>query len=111
MPIRKVDDMRPSRPSQYCLSLQDDSVFADFDLDSQDRVLLLRISFDGYGCCGTAEFGRTMSSEDSKEFVTLIETDRVNSSEMRAILSRFFRDNGDVIWKDALLEHDLIREP
>lgn len=108
MEIRKFDGMPPSRSSRYCLSLQDDSVFADFDIDDQGRIFLLRISFDGYGCCETAEFARSMSAEDSNEFVNLIETDRVNSPETRAILSRFLRDNSDVIWKDALLEHQLI---
>ena len=110
MEIRKFEGMPPSRPSRYCLSLQDDSVFADFDLDGQGRIFLLRISFDGFGCCDKAEFARTMSAEDSKEFVGLIETDRVNTPEMRAILSRFLRDNIDVIWKDAMREYHLIPE-
>ena len=109
MEIRKFDSMSPSRSSRYCLSLQDDCVFADFDIDDQGRIFLLRISFDGYGCCETVEFARSMSAEDSNEFVTLIETERVNSPKMRAILSRFLTDNSDVIWKDALLEHELIR--
>lgn len=100
--------MPPSRPSRYCLSLQDDSVFADFDLDDNGRIFLLRISFDGYGCCPTAESARAMSTEDSNEFVSLIESDGVNTSEMRSILSRYFSENSDVIWKDALMEHELI---
>jgi hypothetical protein len=106
--IRKVDDMPSSRPSRYCLGLQNDSVFADFDLDEDGHIFLLRISFDGYGCCQTAEFGRTMSSRDSNDFVSLIESDRVNTPEMRSILSAFFKENIDVIWKDALLEHELL---
>ena len=108
MEIRKFEGMPPSRPSCYCLTLQDDSVFADFDLDEQSRVFLIRISFDGYGCCETTEFARTMSSEDSKDFVALIEADRVDSAEMISILAAFFKANSDVIWQDALLDHGLI---
>ncbi|HQU90754.1 MAG TPA: hypothetical protein PLK77_00580 [Pyrinomonadaceae bacterium] len=83
-------------------------MFADFDLDEEGRIFLLRISFDGYGCCTTAEFGRIMSSEGSEEFVRLIESDQVNVPEMRSILSAFFKENSDVIWKDALLETTLL---
>ena len=106
--IRKVDDMPSSRPSRYCLGLQDDSVFADFDIDDEGRIFLIRISFDGYGCCETAEFARTMSPQDSRDFITLIEDNRANSLEMRSILSGFLKENSDVIWEDALLDHELI---
>ena len=51
-----------------------------------------------------------MSSEDSKDFVALIEADRVDSAEMISILSAFFKANSDVIWQDALLDHGLISD-
>lgn len=106
--ISKVHDMPPSRPSRYCLGLQNDSAFADFDLDDEGRIFLLRSSFDGYGCCETAKSARAMDATDSKDFIGLIESDRVNTPEMRSILYRFFSENSDVIWKDALLEHKLL---
>jgi hypothetical protein len=38
----------PTRPCKLCLSLEGDSVFADFDVDPRDESLyLVRISFDG----------------------------------------------------------------
>ena len=108
--IRKVNDMPASRPSRYCLGLQDDSVFADFDVDSDGCVFLLRISFDGYGCCSTAEKARRMSPDISKRLIRLVESDDVASGEFAAILSQYFSENSDVIWKDALQEHDLISD-
>jgi hypothetical protein len=40
----------PSRPCRICFSLQGGAVFADFDVDADERLYLVRISFDGYGC-------------------------------------------------------------
>lgn len=100
--------MGPSRPSRYCLGLQDDSVFADFDLDDDGGVFLLRVSFDGYGCCDTPT-ARTMNPDVSKTFVRLMEADDVSSGELASLLSQYFRENSDVIWKDALEEHGLLR--
>lgn len=102
--------MTPSRPCRYCLGLQDDSVFADFDLDSDDRVFLVRISFDGYGCCYTAEKASRMGDDTSKSIIRLIEEDDVSSAELATILSQYFRENSDVIWKDALEDHDLLAD-
>lgn len=106
--IRRFYGMPPSRPSLHCLALQEDSVFADFDIDSEGRVFLVRISFDGYGCCTTAENIRPMNIDLSRSWLELIETDRVQSEEMAAILSQYFFANKDIIWADALEEHGLL---
>ncbi len=45
----------PTRPCQYCLAMQNDSVFADFGVDEKGCLYLLRISYDGYGCCEPEE--------------------------------------------------------
>ena len=108
MEIRRFDEMPPSRPSRYCLALQDDSVFADFDVDDVGRIFLLRISFDGFGCCETVGKARPMNLETSTRFAELIESQVIDTPEMASILSRYFRENDDVIWKDALEDHSLI---
>lgn len=96
-----------SRPCKYCLGLQDDSVFADFDIDTNGRALLVRISFDGFGCCRT-EDARPMSSEVSARFIRIIEEGNVATREFAAVLENYFTENQDVIWKDALEEHGLL---
>ena|SRR5688572_10988956 len=106
--IRKVATM-PSRPARYCLGLQDDSVFADFDVDDEGRAFLVRISFDGFGCCHTAEKARPMDLDISESFISMIENDDVRTRRFTSIVEKYLSENVDVIWKDALEEHGLIR--
>lgn len=40
-----------TRPCCYCLSLQGGAAFSDFNIDIDKCLYLVRISFDGYGCC------------------------------------------------------------
>src|SRR5438552_412459 len=98
-----------TRPCRFCLCLQGGCVFADFDVDSDGRVYLVRISFDGYGCCTTERKVLRMSLHDSQTLVKLVDTDDLNRDEVREILYRYFNQNQNVIWQDALLEHQLLR--
>jgi hypothetical protein len=107
--IRKATPMLPNRPCSYCLSLQDDSVFADFDVSHEGRVVLVGISFDGYGYHGTAGIA-PMDADKSKSFLRLINGEALDTSQMSAILYQYFHDNSDMIWKDALKDHNLLSE-
>lgn len=109
MLVRSTQVM-PSRPCKYCLALQDDSVFADFDLDEQGCLYLVRISFDGYGCDRTDPENRPakMSLEHSLILIQLIEKDNLNENEAAEILAEYFRANRMLLWEDALLAHGLI---
>ncbi len=98
----------PTRPCHFCLCLQGGSVFADFNIDSDGRVYLVRISFDGYGCCATEGKVARMPLDESHTLVKLVNTDDVNRDEIREILYRYFDQNQNVIWQDALVEHELL---
>lgn len=98
----------PTRPCSFCLSLQGGSVFADFDTNDADSISLRRISFDGYGCCKVGGSITTMSSADSRLLLDAIARDSLESVEVEEVLRRYFRQNKDVIWSDALAEHDLL---
>lgn len=98
----------PTRPCSFSLCLQGGSVFADFDIDPDGRVFLIRISFDGYGCCDTGGNISRMAMDDSRTLSQLVETDDVDCDEVRQILRRYFQLNKEVIWRDALEEHELI---
>ena len=98
--------MVASRPCRFCLSLRGDSVFADFDIDDANRVFLCRISFDGYGCCDH-EF-KKMSLEDSQLLLEAVDRDVVDRPEVEAVLRTYFAHNSDVIWSDALADHELV---
>ena len=100
--------MMSTRPCKYCLRLQGDSVFADFDVDNDGYIFLIRISFDGYGCCSLEEQRRKMNAEESRRLIEWIESDNVNHDAMSAVLIKYFDENKDVIWGDALADHELL---
>jgi hypothetical protein len=94
-----------TRPCRVALCLEDGSVFADFDVDASSQcVFLIRISFDGYGCCHSPEGIGRMTLEESK--VLLDPT--VEVALVEPILRRYFRDNEQLLWSDALREHELV---
>lgn len=98
-----------TRQCRFCLCLQGGSVFADFNTDPEGRVYLVRISFDGYGCCVPQHRLPPLPLDESATFVNCVEADDVNRDEMREILYRYFDQNQDVIWSDALVEHELLK--
>ncbi len=60
--------MPPTRPADYYLGYLEGCVFLDFNHVDHDRVCLIRISFDGYGCCELPPDAIPLSEEDSKAF-------------------------------------------
>jgi hypothetical protein len=107
--IAKYDWTTGTRPCRFCLCLQGGSVFADFDVDSDGKVHLVRISFDGYGCCSTEGKAAKMPVDESHTLVGLVNNDDVNRDEVREILYGYFEQNQRVIWRDALKEHELLK--
>jgi hypothetical protein len=107
--IRSLKPM-PNRPCRYCLALQDDSVFADFDVDQNGSLYLVRISFDGYGCCtpdSKVEIGR-IEVAISERLIFQIEASNFERAEASKILSEYFYENKHLLWEEALFEHRLI---
>ncbi len=78
----------PSRPCRVCLSLEEGSVFADFDVNPKSGCLYLaRISFDGHGCCEAPADVTRMSVEESRLLIEMAEagaSTRVPSSRSSA---------------------------
>jgi len=50
-----------------------------------------------------------MPLDESHTLVKLVNTDDVNRDEIREILYRYFDQNQNVIWRDALVEHELLK--
>lgn len=107
--ISKKVGLSLSRPCRFCLCLQGGSVFADFDVDSEERVHLVRISFDGHGCCPTEGKATKMPVGESRTFVRLVNSADVNCDQLRDLLYRYFEQNQGVIWRHALENHELIK--
>lgn len=49
-----------------------------------------------------------MSSGDSRLLLNAIARGELESVEVQEVLQRYFRENKDVIWSDALAEYDLL---
>ena len=97
----------PTRPCSFCLCLQDAAVFADFDIVSERHVRLIRISYEGYGCC-RAENLPTIISSGASILLSAIANESLNSPDVKNALREYFREIADLIWRDALEEHGLL---
>ena len=95
-----------SRPCRFCLCLQEGSVFADFDVDEEGHAFLLRIFFDGYGCC-SGEF-KKMALAESRVLIESVERGAIQDPKIEVVLRTYFEENADVIWSDALATHELL---
>jgi hypothetical protein len=104
----RIASTMPTRPCRFCLALQDDSVFADFDIDTDKRVYLCRISFDGYGCCHCEKSSTRMNLLDSAFLMAGVEKNELYNIEIEKVLIRYFHENRKAIWIDALANHGLL---
>ncbi len=108
MDIEVFWDMPSSRPSYVCLGLQGHSVFADFDRGPDGLLFLVRISFDGYGCCtAPADIGR-LSKGDSETLASMQRGRYVPPEQVAPILRAYFQQHRDLLWADALEHHGLL---
>jgi hypothetical protein len=100
--------MPDSRKADFYLGCLDSSVFLDFNLTTDKRVYLCRISFDGYGCCEIEKNAICLSEESSKEFIAVIDRYILNQEKITKKVLELVRLNQDNIWNDALREYNLI---
>ena len=99
--------MLPARPCRFCLSLQEGSVFADFDVDAEGRVFAVRVSFDGYGCCKAPTTIGRMGVPESEALLAMVQRGVVDPTAA-PILREYFQRNRDFLWSDALAHHGLL---
>eukprot|EP00455_Lapot_gusevi_P027644 TRINITY_DN2934_c0_g1_i2.p1 TRINITY_DN2934_c0_g1~~TRINITY_DN2934_c0_g1_i2.p1 ORF type:complete len:126 (-),score=13.36 TRINITY_DN2934_c0_g1_i2:4-381(-) len=104
----------PSRPCDYQLygECERGSVFIDFgETPDKKQVRLLRISFDGYGCCSVDKGPNrmpAMSEADSNEFRRIANENRVSYETLAPLLKRYFGANIRSLWDGALQEYHLL---
>ena len=80
-------------------------MFADFDTNDAGLLYLRRISFDGHGCCNLAEI-RPMNPADSHRLIDSFQRNAFDETDSVALL-RYYANNRDLIWEDALSSHGL----
>ena len=100
----------PTRKSAYSFGFQDSSVYADFNINLNKCLYLIRISFDGYGCCYPDWIAEPLeiNQTQSLEVLKMLEENDFDNPKMSSIFSSYFKSCGNAIWKDALKEHNLV---
>ena len=80
-----------SRPCTYSLALGD-VAFADFSVDDEGRLVVVRISFDGYGCCDPDALTiEPMDADDSLDLIARLDSDeQLETDHVRGLLRNYF---------------------
>lgn len=101
--------MPSSRKADYYLACCDDSVFIDFDDYDSDQIVIVRISFDGYGCCNIpSDKVLPVSKEHSLLFKLMFNSKEIEQDRLKQIIACTLKMNIGLIWEDALNEYELI---
>mgnify|MGYP004350165933 CR=1 FL=1 len=100
--------MPSTRKADYYLGCLDSLVFIDFNRTQDNLISLVRISFDGFGCCNLDENGLSLNLNDSVEFIMEMENDNLNQENISRLVKEIIKVNKDHIWMDAIQEYGLI---
>ncbi len=100
-------NMPDTRQADYYLGCLNGSVFMDFNRSDDNKIHLVRISFDHYGCCSFDESNISMNSEDSRMFIEEIEKEELNQEILERLIKRVINANKNYIWGDAISEYGL----
>ena len=101
--------MPETRKADFYLGCLDGAVFVDFNILSDNLVSLVRISFDGYGCCTLEDTAECFNVTDSQEFLKEIEQENLNQETIGRLVTKIVQMNKDFIWNDALEEYGLLQ--
>lgn len=102
-----ITTMPSSRPAHYYLCYLDGCVFMDFNKIGAEGIQLIRISFDGYGCCNVKN-ALPMNPADAQDFKAMMKAGVLNQSLLMTIIKKTVMDNKALLWKDALTEYKLL---
>lgn len=98
--------MPPTRPADYFLCYLDGCVFMDFNKNQNKQIQLIRISFDGYGCCDIQN-AKPMELNDAKAFTAMMKAQILDQSLLLTIIKKTIAANKELIWEDALARYSL----
>lgn len=102
--------MPKTREADFYLGCRNGSVFIDFNRTKNNLISLVRISFDGYGCCNLNENVQTLNTEDSELFLKQMSIDLMDQNKITSLVKKAIKMNRQQIWTDALHKYDFIKE-
>lgn len=97
--------MPSTRNADYYIGCLNGSVFIDFDEQDLGKIVVKRISFDGYGCCNLNDLATSLNESDSKLFKNMMKTRSINQVKLTKIIKNTVFNNKHLIWEDALKEY------
>lgn len=95
--------MPESRPSDFCFSLFDGSVFVDF-AKKCGLIYLLRISFDGFGCYSVPGDSNPLGKERSKSFLKIVRGGIKDKTELLGLIKTALKINRSLLDADEPLK-------
>jgi len=102
--------MPESRKADYYLCCLDSSVFIDFNSSAENEVSLVRISFDGFGCCNLDEKAKKLNPKESLKFIKEMKQNKLNQESITKLVKKAIKINKEFIWTDALERYKLIEK-
>ncbi len=103
-----VTEMPDGRKADYSLGCLDSSVFIDFNRSDDNRIYLVRISFDGYGCDELGKVVNYLNFEDSQRFIEEVQKKKFDQDALTTLVKEIIKINQEHLWSDALKEYGLI---
>jgi len=100
--------MPDTRKADFYLGCLDGSVFIDYNRNGNDQISLVRISFDGYGCCNLDKKAIPLNKEDSALFFEELNKENLNQEKITDLVTKTIEINKENIWNDALEEYNLV---
>ncbi|WP_159025548.1 hypothetical protein [Aquimarina sp. Aq78] len=102
--------MPNTRKADFYLGCLDGSVFIDFNRIGNDQMSLVRISFDGYGCCNLDEKAEFLNKKESALLIEELNKEHLNQEAITALVKKAIKINKEHIWNDALEKYELIEK-
>lgn len=102
--------MPKTRRADYYLGYLDSCGFIDFNSSTDHQISLVRISFDGYGCCNLDGKAQCLNSEESSMFIEEMNKEFLNQEKITVLVKKLIRINKQHIWNDAIEEYGLIEK-
>lgn len=102
--------MPSSRKADYYLGALNGCVFLDFNCSNEERVSLVRISFDGYGCCSLDDNSHTLDEDESQQFINNLKQAPLNQDLTTLLVKKLIERNKRHLWQDALEEYGFLNK-